>query len=167
MSARADTAWEPGSFQTGFWIPESTHAHTHTHKRCSVFYASPPLPTPPPLPNPFFPFFILPFFHSKYFCWSTLVQVAKTQNPERKRGPTGRAAVHHLVTRCKWNGYTCLIFSGSRNVRLAQDGIKPHCQRKWTQGFLSYFTSYWVTVTIYFTAMGRPVWKCSLMALRM
>lgn len=76
-------------------------------------------------------------------------------------------AVSHLITRCKWNRYTCLIFSGSRNVRLAQDGIKQHCQRKWTQGFLSYFTSYWVTVTIYFTAVGRLVWKCSVMPLRM
>lgn len=26
-------------------------------------------------------------------------------------------------------GYTCLIFSGSRNVRLAPDRIKQHCQR--------------------------------------
>lgn len=75
-------------------------------------------------------------------------------------------AVSHLITRCKWNGYTCLIFSGSRNVRLARDGIKQHCQHKWTQGFLSYFTSYWVTVRMYFTAVGRLVWKCSVMPLR-
>lgn len=100
-------------------------------------------------------------------CWGQQKKKAKAWESERWRQRLDQlGAVSHLITRCKWNGYTCLIFSGSRNVRLAQDGIKQHCQRKWTRGFLSYFTSYWVTVTIYFTAVGRLVWKCSVMPFR-
>jgi len=150
---------EPGSFQTGFWILESTRIHTK----------GPYLHAPPP---PWFPLLHSASapFHSKYSCWFTLVhatasQVAKTQYRARARLDQS-GAVPHLIARCKWNGYTCLIFSGSGNVSLAQDGIKQHCQRKWTRGFLSYFTSYWVTVTIYFTAVGRLVWTCSAMPLR-
>lgn len=146
-------------FPTAFWILET---HTHT-QGCSILRS---------------PLFFLPFqsvsapFHSKYFCWFTLVhvtvlEVAQNALPRERERLDQLGAVSHLITRCKWNGYTCLIFSGSRNVRLARDGIKQHCQRKWTQGFLSYFTSYWVTVTIYFTAVGRLVWKCSAMPLRM
>lgn len=126
---------------------------------------------------PFPPFFPIPFCLSPlpslnisvglplsmWLCWRYSTDALHTMRERLDQ----LGAVSHLITRCKWNGYTCLIFSGSRNVRLAQDGIKQHCQRKWTQGFLSYFTSYWVTVTIYFTAVGRLVWKCSVMPLRM
>lgn len=149
-----------GHFPTAFWILET---HTHTHTSAPSFTS--------------LPYFFLLFqsrstpFHSKYFCWFTLLHVTVLQvakNAVRARERLDQlGAVSHLITRCKWNGYTCLIFSGSRNVRLARDGIKQHCQRKWTQGFLSYFTSYWVTVTIYFTAVGRLVWKWSVMPLRM
>lgn len=124
------------------------------------------------------PSFTLPhtptfYFHSSpsvnvsfFLVHVTGLEVAQTHYCEREKLDQ-LGAVSHLITRCKWNGYTCLIFSGSRNVRLARDGIKQHCQHKWTQGFLSYFTSYWVTVTIYFTAVGRLVWKSSVMPLRM
>lgn len=116
-------------------------------------------------------YFSIPSFLSSSPPWAFLFGLSLSMCWRRHRRSTLRekvdqlGAVSHLITRCKWNGYTCLIFSGSRNVRLARDGIKQHCQRKWTQGFLSYFTSYWVTVTIYFTAVGRPVWKCSVMLL--
>lgn len=137
---------------------------THTHTR--VLYPSlPPLFSPIPVclsPLP------LKIFLLVYPCPCDRAGGSTERTTARERERLDQlGAVSHLITRCKWNGYTCLIFSGSRNVRLARDGIKQHCQRKWTQGFLSYFTSYWVTVTIYFTAVGRLVWKCSAMPLRM
>lgn len=163
MSAKADAAWEPGSFHDCILNSGETHTHMHTHK-CSILCLSPFFSHSGPSQP-----LLLWIFLLVYPCPCDRAG----GSTERNRGAQERGrldqlgAVSHLITRCKWNGYTCLIFSGSRNVRLARDGIKQHCQRKWTQGFLSYFTSYWVTVTIYFTAVGRLVWKCSAMPLRM
>lgn len=51
VSQSRHTAWEPGSFQTAFWILESTHTHTYTHKGALSFTS--------PSTSPFFSYSIL------------------------------------------------------------------------------------------------------------